>query len=413
MPNLRWSLGSLVLALVASVVALPACSAEVAQGDDAAGEEITQSEDAVVGQDELELGAGLPRADFSRGLPASAKTTSLTAWDTPAKGQGSRGWCTAFATIAAIENLVGRHLGVRIDLSEIDHYQSYRRYEMLTSVKTAAKVAIAPEASWPYDGNPVPGYRDTRIAKVASYVAPESLAEVLGELEAGHPLVIGITTFKNFGADGSGRVPMPSGKKRGGHAVAVTGFVRDPSYAGGGYLVFKNSWGTSFGDRGYGRLPLEYCNVSSCYFLAIRSVTYGGRTTPIAGGAPAPAPSPEPTPVPAPEPTPAPTPAPDGSGATIDDTTVRSVAIHDSRDPARFWLALDTSPAVLAEIAQVRYDVDPTFGSGRYATSSNRATSFKTTTVYRTYDRDWRTTGTELVLVDGRRIAIAGAVVRF
>ena len=56
---------------------------------------------------------------------------------------------------------------------------------------------------------------------------------------------------------------------------------------------------------------------------------------------------------------------------------------------------------------------DPTFGSGRYATSRDRGTSFKTTTVYRTYDRDWRTTGTELRLTDGRRVAIAGAVVRF
>ena len=66
-----------------------ACSAEVA--DEGAAEEVSQSEDGVVGQDELELGAGLPRADFSRPLPASAKTTSLVAWDTPAKGQGSRG----------------------------------------------------------------------------------------------------------------------------------------------------------------------------------------------------------------------------------------------------------------------------------------------------------------------------------
>ncbi|MBL9111279.1 MAG: hypothetical protein JNM74_18485, partial [Myxococcales bacterium] len=156
MPSRRL-LGTVTVLLLAMQTA---CSAEV--GDEGAAEEVSQSEDGVVGQDELELGAGLPRADFSRPLPASAKTTSLVAWDTPAKGQGSRGWCTAFATVAAIENLVGRHLGAKIDLSEIDHYQSYRRYEMLTSVKTAAKVPIAPEAAWPYDGNPVPDYRARR-----------------------------------------------------------------------------------------------------------------------------------------------------------------------------------------------------------------------------------------------------------
>lgn len=400
---------------LAALFALPACSAEVEGAEGAEGEEVSQSEDAVVGQDALELGAGLPRADFSRGLPASAKTTSLAAWDSPAKGQGSRGWCTAFATIAAIENLVNRHLGVKADLSEIDHYQSYRRYEMLSSVKTAARVPIAPESSWPYDGNPIANYRDTRIAQVASYAAPESLAEVLTELEAGHPMVIGITTFRNFGADSSGRVPMPSGWKRGGHAVAVTGFVRDASYAGGGYLLFKNSWGKSFGAGGYGHLPLEYCKVSSCYFLAIRSVSYGGRTTPAAGGAlPSPEPTPAPAPTPAPSPSPStPTPTPSPSGTTVDDTTVRTVAVHDARDPARFWLALDAAPAILGQVTHVRYDVDPTFGSGRYASSSNRATAFRTTTVYRTYDRDWRTSGTELTLTDGRRVSIAGAVIRF
>lgn len=387
-------------------LALPACSAEIENEDSEA--EVRQSDDALVGQDELELGRGLPRADFSRDLPASAKTTSLVAWDSPAKGQGNRGWCTAFATVAAIENLANRHFGANADLSEIDHYQSYQRYEMLTSVRTAAKVPIAPESAWPYRGNPIPDYRNARIAKVVSYASPESREEVLAELEAGHPLVLGITTFNNFGADASGRVPMPGWRKRGGHAVAVTGFVRDPSYAGGGYLVFKNSWGADFGDRGYGHLPLDYCKASTCYFLAIRSVSYAGRETPRDGGALPPALPSEPTPAP----TPLPSPTVPGAG-TIDDTTVRAIAIHDAADPARFRLALEASPAILAKVSQTRYDVDASFGSGRYATSTDRGTSFRTTTVYRTYDHDWRTNGATLTLVDGRTVNIAGAVIRF
>lgn len=398
---------SVVATFAALSVGSTGCSAELAGAEEP---EVTQEADALIGQDELELGRGLPRADFARGqLSTSQTSTSLVQWDSPVKGQGSRGWCTAFATVAAIENLANHHFGANADLSEIDHYQSYRRYEMLSSVSTASRVAIAPESAWPYWGNPTADYRAKRVAQVVSYASPETRDEVLAELSAGHPLVLGLTTFQNFDADRSGRVPLPGGRKRGGHAVAITGFVRDASYAGGGYLVFKNSWGTGFGDRGYGHLPLDYCKASTCYFLAIRSVTYAGRETPRDGGSLPPALPPATPSTPS---TPS-TPPPSVGGAVVDDTTVHAVALHDPADPARFRLALEAAPAILAQVSQVRYDVDASFGSGRYATSSDRASSFRTSTVYRTYDHDWRTNGTDVTLLDGRHVSLAGASVRF
>lgn len=393
---------ALVSATLATALLLGGCATEE---DDF--ETVVEGDANLVTQESLELGAGLPEAEFDQGpLRADQQTVSLRAFDSPVKGQGSRGWCTAFATVAAIENLAKQKLNIPADLSEIDHYQSYRRYEMLTSVKTASKVAIAPETAWPYYGNPVANYTSQRLAKVVSYAAPETRDEVLGELAAGHPLVLGISTFNNFGAAADGRVPLPGGRRRGGHAVAVTGFVRDASYAGGGYLLFKNSWGESFGDRGYGKLPLDYCKASTCYFLAIRSISYQGVTTPDAGGPATPA---DPTPA---DPTP-PDPTPASSAGPVNDTTVHAVAVHDPANAARFHLALDASPALLATIASVRYDVDASFGSGRYATSTDRSTAFKTRTVYKTYDRDWRTNGTEVTLVDGRKVTLAGAVIRW
>lgn len=390
-PKFPLILGSVTLL---AALALGGCAAE--DGD---FETVVEGDDSLVTQESLELGAGLPEADFDQGaLRADQQTISLRAFDSPVKGQGSRGWCTAFATIAAIENLAKQKLSVSADLSEIDHYQSYRRYEMLTSVKTASKVSIAPESAWPYYGNPVANYTSQRLAKVVSYAAPETRDEVLGELAAGHPLVIGISTFNNFGASADGRVPLPAGRRRGGHAVAVTGFVRDASYAGGGYLLFKNSWGESFGDHGYGKLPLDYCKSSSCYFLAIRSISYQGVTTADSGG-------PSPTPV---DPTPDP-----ASAGPVNDTTVHAVAIHDPANGARFQLALSAPASLLASIASVRYDVDASFGNGRYATSSDRGTAFKTSTVYKTYDHDWRTNGTEVTLTDGRKVSLAGAVIHW
>jgi len=36
------------------------------------------------------------------------------------------------------------------------------------------------------------------------------------------------------------------------HGVVVTGYVDDPTVEGGGYWIVKNSWGTDWGDDGYG-----------------------------------------------------------------------------------------------------------------------------------------------------------------
>jgi hypothetical protein len=43
-----------------------------------------------------------------------------------------------------------------------------------------------------------------------------------------------------------------------GHSVPLVGYRKDATYAGGGYFVFRNSWGTGWGDDGYGYMPFQY-----------------------------------------------------------------------------------------------------------------------------------------------------------
>jgi C1A family cysteine protease len=55
-------------------------------------------------------------------------------------------------------------------------------------------------------------------------------------------------------------MPMPASSESvvGGHAVFIAGYQTDPGTAGGGYLIVKNSWSTSWGDQGYFYMPYAY-----------------------------------------------------------------------------------------------------------------------------------------------------------
>ena len=43
-----------------------------------------------------------------------------------------------------------------------------------------------------------------------------------------------------------------------GHSIVLVGYKRSASFPGGGYFIFRNSWGTGFGDQGYGFMPFKY-----------------------------------------------------------------------------------------------------------------------------------------------------------
>jgi C1A family cysteine protease len=60
----------------------------------------------------------------------------------------------------------------------------------------------------------------------------------------------------------TGHIPMPLRREQflGGHALFCCGYQDDTDYAGGGYLIVKNSWGTELFDKGYVYLPYDYVN---------------------------------------------------------------------------------------------------------------------------------------------------------
>ena len=87
-------------------------------------------------------------------------------------------------------------------------------------------------------------------------------------LAAGVPPMFGFTVFSSYRmADKTGEIPFPCpGEKiRGGHAVVAVGYDDKKKIKNGvcgketkGALLIRNSWGTGWGDAGYGWLPYEY-----------------------------------------------------------------------------------------------------------------------------------------------------------
>ena len=94
------------------------------------------------------------------------------------------------------------------------------------------------------------------------------LERIKALLAAGLPSMFGFTVFSSYSqASNNGRIPFPCNGERilGGHAIVAVGYDdnleitnRNCGLKTKGALLFQNSWGTAWGDNGYGLLPYDY-----------------------------------------------------------------------------------------------------------------------------------------------------------
>jgi len=336
---------------------------------------------------------GLPRADFAPDITKTTDTPdtfTLSDWDTPVKSQGSRPWCTSFAQVGVMENMIRHGFGEIVDLSEIDHFSHYNRYDCYASIKASQSTKIVPETSWPYYGSKIPNYRDTAVAKITSWRSLTKRSQVFDALRAGHPVHIGLDLNNSWNSPGkNGRISLGGGTI-GGHAMAVVGYVADDKFEGGGYLLIKNSWGSKWGDLGYARMPYDYCMYGNCIFLETLGIEYAGKTW---DGSTVPPPPP-----------------PSGPDPTADDLVVTL-----EKDPAKandFTLFLtERRTGSLAQVQKVTYDVHETFGSYRTWTVEDPKDGFGIPFKYTTtFKGRWKTNGAAVQLKSGKTLNLAGAV---
>jgi C1A family cysteine protease len=208
----------------------------------------------------------------------------------PVLDQGQRGTCVAFAVTAAHEIARAAGTAVSEDLSEEALYWgckvidgNWRTGTSFDSAAAAISTTGQPlEAVWPYEPRRRAGVRyDPPSKPTADWhtsgldKAILDLASVRTELDAGRPVVLGLTLFDTLfrpSPDGRINAPAVGSSTRGKHAVLAVGHDT-------GALLIRNSWGTTWALGGYGWLSNDYAEQHLLEVWVIEST--------VAGAAPA------------------------------------------------------------------------------------------------------------------------------
>lgn len=223
-------------------------------------------------------------------LPAAQ---DLRAWCSRIEDQKALGSCTANAGVGMIEYFERRAFGNYIDASRLFLYKTTRNLLgwngdtgafLRTTMGAMALFGVPPERYWPYtDAKPDFDHEPTafcysfaREYQAINYFRLDTagtsksalLARIKLYLAAKLPSMFGFTVYSSISQAGStGEIPFPGAGEsvRGGHAIMAVGYddnkVIHNSSSGNktkGALLIRNSWGTVWGDAGYGWLPYDY-----------------------------------------------------------------------------------------------------------------------------------------------------------
>ncbi|MBX7085418.1 MAG: hypothetical protein K1X70_03225 [Leptospirales bacterium] len=211
-----------------------------------------------------------------RGLPSSVDLSSQMP---PVSNQGQQNSCVAWATTYATRSYFeqkarqwgydapvkggrGEHIfspayvynqinGGRDQGSVMEN-----AFDLLVR-QGAAPWSVMPYTDKDYTTQPTAAQRSAASNyKLASYrrIPPGDIETIKAELAAGRPVVFGMGIDDNFYQLKNSVYDQKGGKTYGGHAMALVGYDDGKSSPRGHRGAFKiiNSWGTGWGDKGYG-----------------------------------------------------------------------------------------------------------------------------------------------------------------
>lgn len=217
----------------------------------------------------------------------------LSFWCSPIRNQGDIKSCTAFAGVALLEYFARRNKDESTYISPLFLYKVARNLmnsmgdvgaSVRETMKAMAAFGVPPEKYWPYevdkfDEDPSAFcYSYAQSYKTLKYFRldrPELTKEILlfqiqAVLAAGFPCIFGFTVYSSIYKEENidkGYIPYPSkgDQVAGGHTVVAVGYdnYKQIKHSDGekksmGALLIRNSWGTEWGQKGYGWLPYYY-----------------------------------------------------------------------------------------------------------------------------------------------------------
>ena len=221
-------------------------------------------------------------------------TVDLRTWCSPIEDQQSLGSCTAHAGVGIVEYFQRRAFGKHLEGSRLFVYKATRNLMQVTgdtgawlrnTMGALALCGVPDEKFWPYT-DVTPDFDDEPSSFV--YAVADNyealwyfchdplavnvsgstvLASVKRYLAAGIPSMFGFWGFPSFNSAKPGEIPYPCPGERAqwGHAIVAVGYDNGKKIKNTqcnktttGALLIRNSWGTGWGDQGYGWLPYDY-----------------------------------------------------------------------------------------------------------------------------------------------------------